>query len=301
MKLSVVINTKNAATSLAATLDSVQFADEIVVVDMHSVDKTEQIAKQYQAKFLLHDDIGYVEPARNFAIEQASHEMILVLDSDEVLSPALKQKIMIILNQKDAADVYLIPRKNLVFGSWPQHTGWWPDYQARLFKKGQVIWSSIIHQQPTIKGRIVKLPAEERFALIHHHYPTVHSYLERLNRYTSIQAENSVKGFSQDVSSSKLISAFFNEFFRRFFVFSGYKDEVVGVGLSFLQASYELAVQLKQWEMKSGEVNSESDRQVITALEKSRGDLNYWLADWRVKNSTGLSQMYWRIRRKFRW
>ncbi|KUK79931.1 MAG: glycosyl transferase family protein [Microgenomates bacterium 39_7] len=301
MKLSVVVNTKNAGNTLADCLTSVTFADELIVVDMHSIDRTKLIAQEYKAKFFLHDDLGYVEPARNYAISQATHEMILVVDADEVVSDGLKKKIQDILSKKTSADVYLIPRKNMVFGQWLQHTGWWPDYQARLFKKGKVSWSEAIHQPPLMLGKVVKLSPEADHAFIHHHYPTVHSYLERMNRYTNVQAEHSLKGFADKVSVDDVISSFYNEFFRRFFVLSGYKDGIAGIGLSFLQSTYELTVQLKKWERQT-ESNSSTDLDelAINSLELSRSSLNYWLADWRVKHSKGLLLLYWKLRRKFK-
>lgn len=300
MKLSVVINTKNAAETLDSCLESVSFADEIVVVDMHSFDKTKQIAQKHSVKFFYHDDVGYVEPARNFAIKQASHPFIFVLDADETISQDLKKQILKITKLDNPADVYLFPRKNIMFGQWMKHTGWWPDYQPRLFKKNMVLWSKTIHQPPIMKGRVVKLPVKEEFAIFHHHYPSLHVYLERLNRYTSVQAENSMRGFSQPVTEPILITTFFNEFFRRFFVFCGYKDAVAGIGLSFLQASYELSVQLKVWESKINQDAKHNETEIIEALEKSRSDLSYWLADWRVKNSSGYSKLIWKIRRKFK-
>ncbi len=300
MKLSVVVNTKNAAETLDQCLESVSFADELVVVDMHSADNTEEIAKKHKANFFLHDDLGYVEPARNFAIAKASNEMILVLDADEVLSQGLKDKVEKLIKEKNPADVYLIPRKNMVFGTWLQHTGWWPDYQARLFKKGKVSWSEAIHQPPVMQGKVYKLSASLDHAIIHHHYPTVHSFIDRLNRYTTVQAENSLKGFTQEVGTEELISAFFNEFFRRFFVLSGYKDDMAGVGLSFLQSTYELVVELKKWEQQQHKSGPQVQKLAIKSLQKARSDLNYWLADWQVKHSSGLTRLYWQIRRKLK-
>lgn len=300
MKLSVVINTKNAAETLDACLDSVGFADEIVVVDMHSFDKTKEIALKHKARFYFHDDVGYVEPARNYAIKQATHPLILVLDADERVSAGLQKQIVKILKLDDPADVYLFPRKNIMFGQWIKHTGWWPDYQPRLFQKDKVQWSETIHQPPMMKGRVVKLPVKEDYAILHQHYPNLHVYLERLNRYTSIQAENSLRGFSQPVEATTVISTFFNEFFRRFFVFSGYKDSTAGVGLSFLQACYELSVQLKVWEQDKNSCQSIDEKDTIRALEKSRSDLSYWLADWKVKNTMGIYKIFWKIRRRLK-
>ncbi len=300
-KISAIINTKNAADTLDACLSSLSFADEIIVVDMHSIDKTKAIALSHGVKFLLHDDLGFVEPARNFAIAQAKHDYVLVIDADEVISSGLQKRIQSILKEKEPADVYLIPRQNIVFGQWLKHTGWWPDYQARFFKKGSVAWSSTIHQPPTVSGKVMKLPPEESLAIVHHHYQSVLSYIERLNRYTSVQAEGLLKGYVQQVDQPALVSSFFNEFFRRFFVFFGYKDGVVGTSLSFLQASYELTVLLKMWEHLDKRSHQNEEKAVIEALCKSRSDLSYWLADWNVKNSSGLKKLYWQVRRKARW
>jgi glycosyltransferase involved in cell wall biosynthesis len=300
MKLSAVINTKNAADTIEKTLKSVQFADEIVVVDMHSLDQTRKIARKYTSKIFLYDDVGYVEPARNFAIAHAKHDYVLLIDADEIIGKSLQHKIMALLARESPADVYLIPRKNFIFGQWIQHTGWWPDYQARLFKKEMVHWSEHIHQEPTVHGRVVKLQPHEKLAIEHQNYPTVSSYLERLNRYSSHQAKNLTQGFSQQLTPSTLLQSYFGEFFKRLFVFTGYKDQTIGVGLSLLQATYELAVQLKLWEIQATRRGTQDQAEIIHSLESIRGDLNYWLADWQVKNSVGFFNLYWRFRRKFR-
>ncbi len=315
MPLSVVINTKNAAETLEETLKSVSFADEIVVVDMHSIDGTRKIAKKYTSKVLSFDDIGYVEPARNFAISQAKHDYVLLVDADETINIKLKNKIQTLIDKKDPADVYLIPRKNYIFGQWVKYAGWWPDYQVRLFKKGMVRWSEKIHQQPTIHGQVVRLPPNQELAIEHQNYPSVDSYLQRLNRYTTHQADNLNQGFVQEVSPSSLLKSYFSEFFKRFFVFTGYKDQVVGTGLSLLQAIYEVSVQLKIWELQQKEVRKtrktnqlkvgsskagQRNIDAIRTLEEIRGSMSYWLADWHVKHSSGVSKIIWQIRRKLR-
>jgi glycosyltransferase involved in cell wall biosynthesis len=298
MKLSVVINTKNSASTLKKTLESVKFADEIVVVDMNSVDDTVKLAKKFTSKVFHHKDAGYVEPARNFAINKASHDWILIVDSDEVVSTGLKNYIERILKSKQPADIYLIPRQNIIFGETIKYTGWWPDYQPRLFKKGQINWPEKIHQHPTLKGKVQKLPAEKSLAIVHHNYDDVSSYLERLNRYTLIQAQNETEGFTENVNASKIMTSFFEEFFRRFFVLSGYKDQVVGTSLAFLQAMYELVVKLRMWELQENSPIKQPTSEIITTLETNRNHLNYWLADWHTKNSIGLKKIYWQVRRK---
>ncbi len=300
MKLSVVINTKNSADTLKKTLQSVKFADEIVVVDMHSTDETVDIARQFTENIFQHEDVGYVEPARNFAINKASHDWILLVDSDEVVSPALKNYIERILAAREQSDVYLIPRKNIIFGQKLNYSGWWPDYQPRLFKKDHINWPDRIHQHPALEGEVQKVPPQESLAIIHYNYDDVSSYLQRFDRYTSIQAENESQGYVQRVNPPAMINSFFKEFCKRFFVFEAYKDNVVGTSLSFLQSIYQLVVQLKIWELQQEPENTEATSQTISALETSRRYLNYWLADWHVKNSVGLKKIYWRVRRKLK-
>lgn len=300
MKLSVVINTKNSASTLKNTLESVKFADEIIVVDMNSVDDTLKIVKKFTKNIFKYKDVGYVEPARNFAINKASHEWILIVDSDEVVNAGLKKYIQQILKSEKTADIYLIPRQNLIFNHEMKHTGWWPDYQPRLFKKGKINWPNKIHQHPTLQGEVHKIPAKKSLSIIHQNYDDVSSYIERLNRYTLIQAKNENRGFTEAINSTKIIDSFFEEFFRRFFVLSGYKDQVAGTGLSFLQAMYELIVKLRIWEIQEQSELKQPASVVIKSLEINRNHLNYWLADWHVKYSSGLNKIYWRIRRKFK-
>ena len=299
-KLSAVINTKNAAATLKKTLESVKFADEIIVVDMHSVDDTRKIAQKYTSKIFLHKDLKYADPARDFAINKANGDLILVIDADEIVPADLKKYIKTILTLEKTADIYLSPRQNIIFGQKMKHTGWWPDYHPRLFKKGQIKWPSGVHQHPVLSGKVQKLPEKESLALIHHNYQDVASYFEKLNIYTQIKAEEASSGFGETVTPVGMIQAFFDEFFKRFFVLSGYKDQVAGIGLSFLQAAYELTVKLKIWELQDQPENKQSPQEIVNALEITRNHLNYWLADWKVKNTAGLINIYWRIRRKLR-
>jgi glycosyltransferase involved in cell wall biosynthesis len=188
-RISTVINTLNEEENLPRALASVKdFADEIVVVDMHSDDQTVDIAKKSGARVFEHDRTGYVEPARNFAISKAEGDWILILDADEELSQSLSKSLRKIADNP-AADYYRLPRKNIIFGRWIKHTGWWPDYNIRFFKKGCVSWNEIIHSVPTTQGAGSDLKADEENALVHHNYRTAEQYVERMNRYTSYQAK----------------------------------------------------------------------------------------------------------------
>lgn len=292
MKISVVVNTFNEEKNIERCLRSVEdFADEIVVVDMHSVDKTIQIAKKFDAKVFEHEYTRYVEPARNFAISKAKGDWILVLDPDEELSPSLKIKLRQTSLREDI-DFVEIPRKNIIFNKWISHSRWWPDYLKRFFRRKKVRYSDRIHIQPQIEGNGMKLEVEEQYAIIHHHFQTISQFVERLNRYTDIQAEE-IKKTNYVFEGKDLVIKPANEFFSRFFAGEGYKDGLHGLGLALLQGFSELVVYLKVWE-KSG-----FDEQ---KLEGSNGSFEKVIKDfyfWRGRTSaTLLKKTYFKIRSK---
>ncbi len=157
MKLSVVICTFNSEEKIAACLKSVAFADEIVVVDDGSSDETLDIVGKYTKKIFHHKSVGYVEPVRNFALEKATNEWILLLDADETVPDALAKKIIELLPTLDESIVALfVPRKNIIFQKWVQHAGWWPDQQVRIFRKGKVVWQNKIADTSYETGTIIK-------------------------------------------------------------------------------------------------------------------------------------------------
>lgn len=305
MKLSVVINTKNSEKTLERTLKSVSFADEIIIVDMMSDDKTIDIAKKYTTNIHKYKDVGYVEPARNFAIAKASGDWILIVDSDEVVSKELKVNIQEIVRESSEykADCYYLPRKNMIIGKWLEFTGWWPDYVLRLFKNGHVAWSDQIHSVPITQGKVIELPAKDEFALQHYNYETVDDYLTRMYRYTNIQADELIaKINSQEklLNQAEMVKAFKNEFLSRLFAREGIKDGMQGLSLSFLQGLSEVVVYLKAWE-KLGKLDTDTELQQTSAINELfvfKAELNYWLSDYMVQNSTGLKKLYWMFKRK---
>lgn len=312
MSLSVVINTKNSAETLVKALESVSFADEIIVVDMASTDDTLTIAKKYTKHVFDHPDVGFVEPARNFALSKATQDWILILDSDEEVTPALQEVIQQIsqpeqtpksrVTVKDIqpADCYYLPRKNIIFGQWVK-TGWWPDYILRLFRAGHVEWSDEIHSIPVTTGQVAELPADPAAAIIHHNYQTIDQFLDRLNRYTSIEADQSA---AVKPSSADIWSAFSREFIRRAFADRGLADGQHGMTLALFQSLYQVAVLTKQWQQAefglSNLSKTQEQEQVIQQLTQFQAELRYWIADWQVEHSSGLAQLYWKLRRKLK-
>lgn len=297
--LSFVINTKNSAQTIVRTLQSIrQLADEIIIVDMQSSDKTVEIAKKYTDRIFSFRDVGYVEPARNFAVSKAKSDWIMVIDADEEISTGLRQFLFDLKDEKVGvdwqADCYFIPRKNIIFDKWIKKTGWWPDRQLRLFRSGHVEWLEQIHSIPMTTGRTVELPSNEKYCLIHHNYQTVAQFVDRLNRYTSVEGRD-----GENVTVDQVMDKYLNEFLSRLFVHKGIDEGVHGVGLSLLQANYPLLSLLKKWQTSGFNQTKNDQPKIIASLRKFQSQLNYWIADWHVNNASGLIKLYWRIRRKF--
>lgn len=307
MSLSVVVNTRNSAATLERTLKSVAFADELVVMDMESEDATVEIAQRFTDSVHSHPNVGYVEPARNAALNKATQDWILLIDADEEVPPLLQKLVLQITSEEseyqDLADCFYIPRKNIIFGQWIEKTGWWPDYVLRLFRKGSVEWSDEIHSVPITRGVVKELPVQEKIAIVHHNYQSVTQFIERLNRYTTIQAQERAKVSSENsITRSQLVTNFSNEFWRRFFAEYGTQDRLHGLALSLLQSFSEVAVALKVWELKEftePSTSQDTDAQLERAFRQFGRELNYWLADWNAQRSRGIVQLYWRFRRKF--
>lgn len=292
-KISVVINTINEEENIKRAIDSVSWADEIVVCDMHSEDKTKEIAEKLGAKVIFHRRENYVERARNFAISKASNEWILVLDPDEEIQPTLVKRLQQIAVNTKRIDHVRIPRKNIIFGHFLKHSGWWPDYNIRFFKKDKVRWTDEIHRPPLASGMGLDLEAEEQYAIIHHSYGSIAQYLERMNRYTTIQA-NELNKQGNKFTWKNLFEEPLNEFLSRFFALEGYKDGLHGLVLSLLQAFSFLIVYLKLWEMDKFKEQEIILEEVQNQKNESVRAIDYWFK----KSKSGKSFLGKLLKRK---
>ncbi len=250
--ISAVIVTFNEAKKLDRCLTSLKgFADELVVLDLGSTDKTFEICKKFDVMLFRHEFVPYVEKVRNDATSKATGEWILLLDPDEMIGDALKDKLkQVALN--DLYQAVNIPRKNIFFGHWIAHTNWWPDKHVRFFKKGHVKWNDKIHNYPEVSGEILDLETREDLSIRHFGYGTISQFIERQSRYSTIQAENL---FSNGIKFSW--SDFFikpiREFLVRFIRHAGFLDGFYGFALTFLMMIYQLQIMIKLWELEKKE------------------------------------------------
>ena len=282
-KFSVVINTFNEEKNIKRAINSVKWADEIIVCDMYSQDQTVAIARKLGAKVAFHKQTNYVEPARNFAISRAKNNWILILDADEEVPDKLKLVIEKI-SKEDVADFVELPRKNIIFGKWIQNAKWWPDYHIRLFKKGKVLWRDEIHSKPETTGQLLTIAPEEDCALIHHNYQNIEQYLDRMFRYTSIQASE-LNSSGYQFQWHDLITKPLSEFLGRFFANKGFEDGVLGLIVCLLQAFSELVLYVKIWEKQGMKDQNISRDSLEEKFFHSGKEITYWIKKSRPSKS----------------
>jgi len=295
--ISVVINTLNEEENLPRALASVKnLADEVIVVDMQSGDKTVEIAKQFGAQVYSHERTGYVEPARNFAIDKATKDWVLIMDADEEVSDTLASKLKQIVKNPQA-DYYRLPRKNINFRRWIKNSRWWPDYNIRFFKKGTVTWNEIIHSVPMTTGKGEDLAVEEKYAILHYNYTSISKYIERMNRYTDIQARM-LLAKEYKFNWRDLIRRPTQEFLSRYFAGEGYKDGLHGLSLALLQSFSELTLYLKIWQSEQFKPEALDVRELSKETKRAKRELDWWIIDSLIKSGGFLSSLPKRIYRR---
>ena len=281
-QLSVVISVFNGEKELDDCLRSVSFADEIVIVNNSSTDKTEDVGRKYTDKIFTRPNNPMLNVNKNFGFSKATGDWILCLDADERVTPELRDEIKNqISNLKDKADGYWILRKNIIFGKWIEHTGWYPDHQLRLFRNGKGKFpEKHVHEMVKVSGETSHLKNN----LLHYNYITVSQFLNKLNIYVANEAEQLIRnGYTfkwQDAIRFPV-----KEFLSRFFAREGYKDGLHGLVLSLLMAFYHLLIFATIWEKKGFEKVEHKYffDEVGRELKKSSRDMFFWIGSEKIK------------------
>ncbi len=189
MGISVVINTYNEAKNLQQCLDSLKGFEEIVVCDMESTDNTVEIARSNGCKVVCFPKGNHTicEPARNAAIQSASHPWVLVVDADETVTPQLRDYLYNFISEPGNIAGLFVPRKNYVMHRFRRSS--YPDAQLRFIKRDGTDWPPTIHSHPTVDGEISHIPASRTELALRHKSVSLTDIVERMNRYTSAQVE----------------------------------------------------------------------------------------------------------------
>jgi len=244
--LSVAIITLNEEQNIGRTLASVAWADEIVVVDSGSTDRTVAICREYTDKVVHQDWLGFARQ-KNLAISRTTGDWVLSLDADEPVEPELADEIRGILTSPDALDGYRIPRKTFFLGKQVRHGGWYPDRNLRLFKKGKGSFEErAVHEAIKVQGTV----GNTRHALLHYAYPGLASYMSSINKYSTlavtVMAEKGISRFKVGVIN--ILFRPIGTFVIRYFLRLGFLDGKHGLILNLFHSYYVFAKYAKAWE-----------------------------------------------------
>ena len=276
--ISVVVNTLNEERRLPYALRSVEsWADEIVVVDMGSDDGTVSVAERFGARVFTHARTGFVEPARAFACAQARGNWVLVLDADELIPSPLARRLRQVAETEDA-DVVRLPRLNYLLGRPVLHSGWNPgrDRHVRFFRPGCVELSARIHEppRPLPTARVLDLPAGPGLAIVHFNYADVSHFLQKLDRYTGVEAAQA-RERGERAGRWRAAAAAAREWGVRYLGHGGYRDGWRGFHLCLFMAFYRLVTFAKLQELE------DSAGRPGDVVERYRDEAERWLAGYR--------------------
>jgi glycosyltransferase involved in cell wall biosynthesis len=225
--LAVTIITKNESKHIRNCLESVSWADEIIVLDSGSTDDTVAICQEYTNKVFVTDWPGF-GVQKNRAIERVTCEWILSIDADESVSDALRQEIQAVIIQPRNIIAYKIPRRSSYCGRFMRHSGWWPDYVIRLFRRGDARFSDdLIHERLVVQGAIGILINP----LLHNAFSNLEEVLETANAYSSAGAHM----MYQQLRKASLMDAVLHglwSFFHTYIIRAGFLDGKEGFMLA---------------------------------------------------------------------
>ena len=246
-KLSVVIITFNEEKNIARCLDSVQnIADEIVVVDSFSKDRTKEICEKYPVRFIEHPFDGHIEQ-KNWAKEQATYDYVLSLDADEAVSTKLEESIQKQKNNLEAADGYYFNRFTNYCGKWIRHCGWYPDRKLRLWNRQKGKWGG---ENPHDRFELNEGTKIQflKGDLLHYSFYSIEQHMETINKFSSISA-----GFRfRKGLKFSIFKMFFSplwKFFTSYFIKGGFRDGFYGYVICRNSAHSSFLKQVKLYQL----------------------------------------------------
>jgi glycosyltransferase involved in cell wall biosynthesis len=249
MRISATIITFNEEQNIEAALESLAWADEIIIVDSQSTDRTVEIARRFTDRIFIRAWPGY-SAQKNFAAEQARYDWVFNLDADERVSPELAREIESLKNgpEPDAAG-FEIPRATFYLGRWIKHSGWHPDFKLRLYNRNAGRWrGNFVHESVEVNGRVARLRGE----ILHYSVGNASEHHQRIDRYTTLAALESYSR-SERPRFVSLMLAPMAAFIRSYFFKLGFLDGTAGLAIAYFAAYYVFLKKLKLWEISRGQ------------------------------------------------
>ena len=240
--VSVTVITRDEAANIEACLASVAWADDVLVVDCGSTDRTVEIAKATGARVIVKDWPGY-GAQKNFAATQAAHDWILSVDADERVTPELAAEIRARLAGEIAVAGFRVPRMTFHLGRWIRTTDWYPDYQLRLYDRRRARWKERhVHESVTADGPVGQLASD----LQHYAYRDITHHHQTMDRYTTLAAED-MYAAGRRAGWTDLVLHPPAAFLRNYVLRRGFSDGVPGFIISVMNAHYVFLKFAKLW------------------------------------------------------
>ena len=249
MSLSVIIITLNEAHAIRACLESVAWADEIIVVDSGSADETVAICREFTPHVYSHDWPGF-GPQKNRALDYAGKEWVLSLDADERISPELRNEIQAAMDAPGSHATFRMPRLSSFCGRFMRHSGWWPDYVTRLFKRGSAHFSDdLVHERLIVDGATGTLKSP----LLHDTYRDLEEVLDKVNSYSTAGARMLDRKQRKSGLSTAVVHGLW-AFVRTYFLRRGFLDGREGfmLAVSNAEGTYYRYIKLMLLNRKRG-------------------------------------------------
>lgn len=243
--ISVIIITYNEEHNIERCLRSVQWADEIIVVDSFSTDRTVEIANRFTKDVIQHQYEGDILQ-REYGFTKATSDWLLWIDADEEVTGDLQHEIQTVIRLPDAKDGYFIARKVFVFDKWIEYGGWFPDWQFRLARRTkQIPQYQEVHGGFTTHG-----PKGNLKGYLHHYtYADISEYLRKMNDHTSLHVSNKLKeNPTPNIGWQKIVLSPLVYFFKMYIIKKGYRDGMHGFLVAVYSALYTLLLYAKTWE-----------------------------------------------------
>jgi glycosyltransferase involved in cell wall biosynthesis len=247
--IAIIMVVRNEEEQIRECLETVSWANEIIIVDQSSTDSTAKISRQFTDKIFLTEPKGYCEPDRNLAIEKASSKWIFYIDADERVTRELRDEILLIVKSDNPRPAYYVKRRNYFLGKWIKTCDWYPSPVLRLFKKGEVIFPNEIHQVPQHREEYGYLNND----LLHYSYSSFEEYFEKFNRYTTELAKEEFQT-GRRITAFNFIPDFLlrpsYNFLSKYLYYQGYRDGFRGFFVSFSSALTVFVSKAKLWEIR---------------------------------------------------
>lgn len=261
MKLSAIVITKNEEDRIKTCLESIKWADEIIIIDNGSVDKTIEIAKNYTDKIFVSKDLDFPS-LRNKGMEKSTGDWILYIDADErILTPLKEELAQVIESTQHSA--FAISRKNIIFGEEKKYGPFWPDWVIRLFKKSDFEkWAGKIHEQPKFKGDL----GYSKNSLIHLTHRSLDQIVLKSLEWSKIEARLRLETHHPKMTGWRFLRIFISEAFNQGVLRRGFFNGTVGIMDSLLQAFSMYMTYVRLWQFQQSTTLDEAYDQIDKKL-----------------------------------